>query len=491
MADAYSRVSGRPAAVSVHQGPGLTNTLTGLTEAAKSHTPLLVLAADSPAALVRSNFRIDQEGLVTAVGAASERLHSPATAVADALRACRRAVVEQRPVVLSMPIDVQAAPAPDASLPPMPPELAAPRPASGAIGATARLLEAAERPLIIAGRGAARSGARAPLEELGERLGALLATSAVANGLFAGNPWSLGISGGFASPGAAALIREADVVAAFGATLNMWTTRHGRLIHPDAALIQVDLDADAIGAHRPVSVGMVGDAAEAARALGAEVASRPGWRSAPMRERIEAGSWRRIPFADASGGGQIDPRTLTLELDRLLPMERTISVDSGHFMGWPSMYLRVPDERGFVFPQAFQAVGLGLACSIGAAIARPDRLSVAALGDGGLLMGVSELETAVRLGLRLLVVVYNDAAFGAEVHHFGPEGHPLELVRFPDTDIAALARGVGARAATVRGIGDLQALTDWLGEGGPGVFLVDAKIVPTVVGEWLPEAFGH
>jgi thiamine pyrophosphate-dependent acetolactate synthase large subunit-like protein len=236
---------------------------------------------------------------------------------------------------------------------------------------------------------------------------------------------------------------------------------------------------------------MVGDAAEAARALSAEIALRSGWRSAAVRERIEAGSWQRTAFDDASGEGQIDPRTLTLELDRLLPLERTISVDSGHFMGWPSMYMRVPDERGFVFPQAFQAVGLGLACSIGAAIARPDRLSVAALGDGGLLMGVSELETAVRLGLSLLVAVYNDAAFGAEVHHFEPDGHPLELVRFPDTDIAALARGVGARAITVRSVEDLQALAAWLGEGAPGVFLIDAKVVPTVVGEWLPEAFGH
>jgi thiamine pyrophosphate-dependent acetolactate synthase large subunit-like protein len=491
MADAYTRVSNRLAVCSVHQGPGLTNTLTGLTEAAKSHTPLLILAADSPAALIRSNFRIDQEGLVTAVGALSERLHSSASAVADAMRAHRRALVEQRPVVLSMPIDVQAAPAPDATLPPAQPALGAPRPPAEAVSAAASLLAAAKRPLIIAGRGAARSGARAAIEELGERLGALLATSAVANGMFSGNPWSLGISGGFASPGAAELIREADAVAAFGATLNMWTTRHGRLIHPDAVLVQVDLDPDAIGAHRPVRVGMVGDAAEAARALSAEIPSRPGWRSAVVRRRIEAGSWQRTPFEDASGEGRIDPRSLTLELDRLLPMERIISVDSGHFMGWPSMLMRVPDEHGFVFPQAFQAVGLGLACSIGAAIARPDRLSVAALGDGGLLMGVSELETAVRLGLQLLVVVYNDAAYGAEVHHFAPDGHPLDLVRFPETDIAAMARGVGARAATIRSVQDFQALTAWLEEGAPGVFLVDAKVDPTVVGEWLPEAFGH
>lgn len=491
MADAYARVSGRLAACSVHQGPGLTNTMTGLTEAAKSRTPMLVLAADSPPALVRSNFRIDQESLVTSVGALFERLHTPQTAVADALRAHRRALTQRRPVVLSMPIDVQSAAIAETALPDLPSLPSAPRPPARDISAAARLFASARRPLIIAGRGAVVSGARSALEELGDRTGALLAASAVANGLFAGNPWSVGISGGFGSPVAAELIPQADLVAAFGATLNMWTTRHGRLIHPDARLLQVDLDPEAIGANRPVALGLLGDAGETARALAAEVPAMAGWRSAELARRLEAGTWRRTPFEDASVGGEIDPRTLSLELDRMLPEARIISVDSGHFTGWPSMLMSVPDEHGFVFPQAFQAVGLGLASAIGAAVARPDRLSVAALGDGGMLMGVSELETAVRLGIRLLVVVYNDAAFGAEVHHFGPEGFPLDLVRFPPTDIAALARGVGAAGATVGSVEDLRPVQEWLGRGAPGVFVIDAKVVPTVVGEWLPEAFGH
>src|SRR3954452_14132059 len=112
MADGWARVTGRTGVVSVHQGPGLTNTLTALAEAAKSRTPLLVLAADTPAAALHSNFRIDQAGLVESVGARSDRLHGADTARADTARAWPTAARERRPVVLMLPLDVQARPAP-------------------------------------------------------------------------------------------------------------------------------------------------------------------------------------------------------------------------------------------------------------------------------------------------------------------------------------------------------------------------------------------
>jgi thiamine pyrophosphate-dependent acetolactate synthase large subunit-like protein len=498
MADAFARVSG-PDTVgvcSVHQGPGLTNTLTGLTEAAKSRTPMLVLAADTAASALRSNFRIDQDGLVASVGAIPERLHSPASAVADTVRAYRRALIERRPVVLMLPLDVQAGscPAPEGP-PPAPPRLLPPRPVAEAVSVAADALAQAERPLVIAGRGAVLADARTPLETLAEARGALLATTAVANGLFAGNRWSLGISGGFASPIAAELIASADVVLGVGAALNMWTTRHGHLLHPGATVIQVDHEADAIGAHHRVDLAILGDAAATAQELIEELARREvapsGWRTPELAARIEAGSWQQTPFADAGTADQIDPRALSLALDALLPAERTVATDSGHFMGFPAMYLRVPDAQGFTFTQAFQAVGLGLATAIGAAIARPDRLTVAALGDGGALMALPELETVARLGLRMLIVVYNDAAYGAEVHHFGPHGAPLDLVRFPDTDFAALGRAVGLTAATVRAA-DLRAVADWLAAPATPAILIDAKVIPTIVAEWLKEAFrGH
>jgi thiamine pyrophosphate-dependent acetolactate synthase large subunit-like protein len=207
-----------------------------------------------------------------------------------------------------------------------------------------------------------------------------------------------------------------------------------------------------------------------------------------LRERIAARRWRDEPFEDASSDRHIDPRALSIALDDLLPAERTVVVDSGHFMGFPAMYLGVPDPAGFVFTQSFQSIGLGLANAVGAALARPDRLTVAALGDGGAIMGLPELETAARLRLPILFVIYDDAAYGAEVHHFRPMGHPVETVQFPDTDFAAIARGTGCEGITVRTLADLEPVNDWL-ERRERPLLIDAKVDPDVCAEWLEEAF--
>jgi thiamine pyrophosphate-dependent acetolactate synthase large subunit-like protein len=504
MADAYARVSGRLGVLSVHQGPGVTNALTGIAEAAKSRTPLVVLAPE--ATNPRSNFHLDLAGLAASVGAAYHRV-SAGRVAADVAYACRAATsTPGRTVVLGLPLDVQAMPAaPDAAAP----DAAAPADASAGVTAdVAELVEAlaaARRPVFIAGRGASRqaAAARPALTALAERCGALLAVSAAAKGLFAGDPWDLDVSGGFATPLAAELIAGADLVVGWGSALNMWTTRHGRLIDPGARVAQVDIDPDALGRHRPVDIAVTGDltavAAACARALDDRTGSAGSWRAPrswrtpELRSRIAAqGRWRDVPYADGSGGGHIDPRTLTISLDDLLPAQRTVVVDSGNFMGYPSMFLSVPDQAGFCFTQGFQSIGLGLASALGAAVARPDRLTVAALGDGGFAMATAELATAVRLAAPLLVVVYNDSAYGAEVHHFGPHGHPLDTVTFPESDLATVARGYGCVAATVRAPADLAAVRDWLATDRGRPLLLDAKITSDGGAWWLQEAFrGH
>jgi thiamine pyrophosphate-dependent acetolactate synthase large subunit-like protein len=495
MADAYARMSGHLAVLTTHQGCGLTNAVTGLTEAAKSRTPLLVLAADTQASAVRSNFRIDQDALARSIGAVAERVHSPASVVADTVRAYRTAVHERRTVVLSVPLDVQAAEAPeihgtDLTLLPM----QYIRPDAAAVSALVELLAVAERPVFVAGRGARH--AKTELRALAHVCGALLATSAVAHGLFAGDPFNLGISGGFSSPLSAELIRDADLIVAWGCTLNMWTMRHGQLIGPETRVVQVDVDDAALGCNRPVTLGVHGDCAQtAADVLNLWLAHHREpqirYRTAQVAEAIAQRSlWRDTPTPDLSTGERIDPRVLSRALDDLLPTERTVSIDSGNFMGYPSTYLAVPDEFGFCFTQAFQSIGLGLATAIGAALAQPKRLAVLGSGDGGFLMAISELETAVRLKVALVCIVYNDAAYGAEVHHFVEDDHTT--VRFPDTDLAALARGFGAGGVTVRTLGDLEAVRDWLAVPQDRPLVIDAKIASDGGAWWLHEAFkGH
>lgn len=216
------------------------------------------------------------------------------------------------------------------------------------------------------------------------------------------------------------------------------------------------------------------------------------YRTEAVRERIEREvRWRHVPYVDEGTDEFIDPRTLTIALDDQLPAERVLAIDSGNFMGWPSMFLSVPDEQGFCFTQAYQSIGLGLATAIGAALAQPDRLPVAAVGDGGLLMGVAELETLARLGLPMVIVVYNDAAYGAEVHHFGPSGHDLDTVVFPETDIAAIAHGFGLNVVTVRSLADLASVGEWVDGPRDTALLIDAKIGRRA-SWWLEEAFqGH
>jgi thiamine pyrophosphate-dependent acetolactate synthase large subunit-like protein len=495
MADGYARVTGRVGVGSVHQGPGLTNAMTGIAEAAKSRTPLLVLAGETPAAALTSNFRIDQHDLVESVGAIAERVHGAQTAANDAARAYHRAITERRPVVLMLPIDIQANSADPPEHPPTRPQPPAPpAPAAASVKAVADALTNARKPAIIAGRGAVLSTARDELEQLGEKIGAVLATSAPANGLFHGLPYALGISGGFAAPFAAKLLPQADVVLGFGASLNHWTTKHGALIDPQATVVQIDIDGRAIGRNQPADFAINADAAATAQALSNELAARghtnEGFRTPDNAAQIEKNIWRNEPYEDAGTDEFIDPRTLSIAVDDLLPANRAVAVDSGAFLGWPAMYLEVPNAESWVFPNGFQAVGLGLGSAIGAAIAEPDRVTVAAIGDGGAFMALAELETAARLKLgNLLVLIYDDAAYGAEVHHFEPMGHDVSLVRFPDADLAAIARAAGARAATIRTTDDLEAITDWLTERSGHPLVLDAKVNPTICAEWLADAF--
>ena len=491
MADGYARVTGRVGVCSVTQGPGVTNTLTALTEARKAGTPMLLLAGDTAARILRHNQDVDQAAIFKSVGVTVARVRSPDTLMIDLSRAFNQALAIQQPIAISIPSDLQELPCEADGLDAVAVQGTMPsRPAPEEIRRAVELIVAAKRPAIIAGRGAVRSNARKPLEHLAEQIGALLATTAQAKGLFAGNPFYVGSSGGFAWDLGERMLSQADLILAFGASLNYWTTRNRELFAASARILQCDKNSAAIGALTAADFGLVGDAAASAQALSEEWVRRGsstvGFRTPEIRREIE--SFRLDNFQDQSNGRTIDPRTLMLKLDAMLPRNRTVVIDSGHCMGWPIIYLSAPDAAGFVFSNDFMAVGLGLGTAFGAAIAHPDRLTICTPGDGGLMMSLGELETFVRYKIPALIVVLNDASYGAEVHLLKNVGLPGHGAFFRDNDFAAVASAMGTEGITVRDVKDLEALRTWLDERR-GPMVVDCKLDPQLRGDWFGKVF--
>jgi thiamine pyrophosphate-dependent acetolactate synthase large subunit-like protein len=493
MADVAARLTNRLTLVSVTAGPGLTNAITGIGEAAKSDTPLLVLAGDVVLGDTRSAFAFDQAALVKAVGGAWRQIADPATAYADAWNAAAQALRERKPVVLSLPVDVQERPVARTLGKKHPPLTPQPPVNLAKVEEMAATIRSAQRPLILAGHGAVVAAAQPLLVELADRTGALLATSLQAHGMFANHPWNLGVVGGFSSKATAELVAQSDLILAFGMSLNMWTTKKGKLIASYAQLVQVDVEKGRIGVHRPVDLELEGDASAVAtallRALDKEPTPATGWRTPDVAAVMTAKSNRALAYDDSSTVEHIDPRSLSKAVDDILPKDRTVVVDGGHFVGWVARYLSVPDHKGWCIPIAFQSIGLGLAGAIGAATAQPERLTVLAVGDGGFLMSIAELETAVRLKANICIFIYNDSAYSAEVHHFGPEGYSASMAQFPVTDFAAIARGYGGDGVVVRTLADLDALARWVAAGAQGVFIVDGRINPTLIADWYSEMF--
>ncbi|WNV84545.1 thiamine pyrophosphate-binding protein [Umezawaea sp. Da 62-37] len=484
MADAYHRVSGEVGICTVTYGPGLTNTATGLADAVKNRSAVVVVCGDPPGGRQRS-IDIDQQAFATSLGAATVRVTSPADAVAAVAVALRTTVAQGRPVVLFVPVDVQAMPAgPPQQAPPAPaPVVTAP---GADVGALVALLGTARRPVLLAGLGAWRADARGPIATLAELCGGLLATTLPAKGIFGPTPWSLGVVGSLSSPTAAELIGEADMILAFGASMSEWTLHgNGRgVLDPSATVVQVDLRPEQISPR--TDIGIVGDARAVATALcdGLLEAGTPtsGWRRR-VADRVAGSNWNRQRYTDRGTADRIDPRTLSSALAELLPEHRTLVTDGGHFIGWPARYWPVADPSGFVFTgMALQSIGLGFAGAVGAALGRSDRVVVLAVGDGGALMGLSELDTLIRTADSALVVVYDDAAYGADVHLHGDSLEVSLGTIFTDTDFGGLARSLGAEAAVVRTVRDLDVVRAWRDRGCAGTLLLDCKIVRDVIG---------
>lgn len=485
-ADAYHRTTKRLAVATTTYGPGFTNTVTPLAEAALARTPLLLVAGDAPSGGHRG-IDVDQDAIARATGALVRHVN-PAAPGRQVVAAVQEALVRRRPVVLGIPYDLVTAEARDDGVPALDaaPEPTAPR--GEQIEAAAALLAEAKRPLVLAGRGAI--GAAREVRCLADRIGALTATSAPARGLFAGRRYDVGVCGGFASPPAAELIRQADVVLALGAGLNDFQTGFGTAFAPGARIVQVDLTTTPT--HANVGLHLRADVGRAVVALlGAlEAGETPGEPWCGVAH--EAGERDLHAVRETGDGvardGRLDPRSLFTYLDRMLPRQRQVVSDGGHFIGWAPSYLSVPHaDATILVGTAFQSIGLGFPSAPGALVARPDVLTVVVTGDGGGVMGIADLETVVRLSRSTLVLVVNDAVYGAEVHQYGAQGLDQDVMRVGEMDFAAIARGFGAQAVTITRPTDLDWVVQWVRHGARGTLVVDAKVSPEVVAPYMHE----
>ncbi len=488
-ADAYFRASGRVAVATVTYGAGFTNMVTSLAESVRAGIPLVVVVGEAPTGGLRP-WDIDQVALATSLGAETFTVGAH-DAGRTTLTALEHALNNRTAVVLAIPYDLAAAPAGDETLPTTLGLHAPVAPTTAETDAAAAVLAQAQRPLILAGRGAWVSGAADALGELADALGAVTASSALGRGIFPKQQFDLGVTGGFGQDDAMALVRTADVVLVVGASMNQFTMSFGTLLASGATVIRIDENAEA--KHPLVTTLLVGDARLAVEALVAGLARlnapASGWRES-IDGFADGSLHHREPGEETLPDGLLDPRRVATRLAELFPDDRLVVSDGGHFIGWANTYWPVAaPNRMMMVGTAFQSIGLGFPSAVGATTALPDPLLVITTGDGGGLMALADLDSVIRSTRRGVIVVWNDAAYGAEIHMYGRMGLDTRPMMIEQADFAALSRALGGHGDVINTLDDLDAFERWLDTGVDGVYLLDCRISGTIMAPYQHEIY--
>ena len=495
MAEGYASATGSLGIAVVGRGPATANGLHAAVYAARTGSRVLIIYGDAACGAQSTNAlgpdykAFNAMGVLTAAGLSVLRATSAVGARAT-LRDAAEQAMKGNAVALLLPTSVQLATVNDDGKPVLPvtePEVQAQLARPEAVQSALDCLGRSQRPLIIAGLGAHRAGAREVLEELAERIGAMLLTTARAKEMFLGHPYQIGIIGSFTHSVGRLFIEQADSIIVFGASLNFWTTSFGTAI-PTVPLIQVDSERGHIGQWYSADVALVGDAKAVCQQLLEVLPTR-----LPEDKPFHTPETRQqIANFDPSGDFQaahtartIDPRSLGIALDRLLPEQRNLVYDAGNFLGIVP-YISVPGPDHFKFTTNFASIGLGFGTALGVARARPNSTTVLVVGDGGFLMTIGELETVVREDLPLIIVVMNDCAYGAELHFLKMHQRPVDKSVFPDVDFAPIAEGFAFEAFTIRSMEDLEQAAPSIGSP-EGPILLDCKINADVAGSFMSE----
>jgi acetolactate synthase-1/2/3 large subunit len=451
MADGYARSSGLPGVCLAVCGPGVFNAATAVAASFTDSVPVLLISGQVPSTRhgPRSGcyHENNQLSACATFTKARFRVEDPARLV-PSLDEAWLALTTGRPgpVLFEVPIDVlrtSVSAEPWPSLPTPPPRSA---PTREEIASLARRLQGWQRPLILAGGGVVASGAEEQLPALAERLGApVLHTANGKGGLPAGHPLHAGLTWHRATSDLSAmadsfspLFAQADGLLALGCRFTQLATGTWTL-RPPRDLVQIDIDAEEIGRHYPVSLGIRADLAVTLEALLRELpaAHRPPWQTI----RPTPGKPWRLPGPDI-----LEP------MRRALPPDTILSVDVTR-LGYILMAdYPLESSRCFLHPAGAVAMGYGLPAALGARAAQPDRPVVAVVGDGGFQMSALELASSVQERLPVVVLLINDACLtlirATQERSYGGRLMAVNLHN-PDFELLARAFGVSyARANT-------------------------------------------
>ncbi|WP_136442691.1 thiamine pyrophosphate-binding protein [Pacificoceanicola onchidii] len=476
MAHGFARVTGQVGVATVTHGPALTNCITALTDAVRAKVPMVLMAGDTPGDNPQHLQSINQREVAALCGAGFEQLRSPATANEDLARALYRAKAERRPILFNMPADFMWQTAQYKRVLHATFDTPAFAPEGDGVDEAVGMIASARRPLILAGQGA-REAAPA-LARLADRLEAPLATTLKAKGLFGDHPYCIDICGTLSTPAGYEAIAKSDCIVTFGASLNEWTTDHGKLFS-GKRVVQIDTDAAAIGQTVHPDCALVADAGLTADNFVYWLNEADIPPSGFTRELDSASLRQHEPAtARARAEGTVNYVEAVNWLNTALPRDRILATDGGRFMTEVWCRVDVASPKDFLDLTNFGSIGLGLQAAIGASVAAPERTTVLFTGDGGFMMGgLTEFNTAVRLGLKMIVIICNDAAYGAEHIQYLDKNMDPGLSTFDWPSFAAVARSLGADGIDLRSTEDFAAVEEALArQSGP--LLIDMHLDP-------------
>jgi acetolactate synthase I/II/III large subunit len=491
MADGYARASGGLGVALTSTGTGAGNAAGALIEAQTAGSPVLHLTGQVESGYLDKGRGFiheakDQLGMLRAVSKAAFRPIGPEAVAWTVQVAMEKALEAPRGVAsVEVPVDYQyAATAPVALVPPRPVSRA---PAAEEVWRAAELLAAARRPVIWSGGGVIAADGGPELRALAERLGAGVITSTAGRGVLPeDHPLCIGNYG--TSAAVRALLEAADVLLAVGTRFRGNETMNWRLPVPPT-VVQVDVDPVAIGRGYPATAAVVGDARLALAALHAALPPEVG----PDQEYAEEIRAVRAA-ARAAMRATLGPYERVVDdLQAVLPRDairvRDVTVPAST---WGHRLLEVYEPRTSIHAVG-GGIGQGLQMALGAQLARPDRLVVVIAGDGGLMVNIGELATAVQEGLAVVVVLFDDGGYGVlrNIQDATMDGRHIGVdLRSPD--FVALAEAFGAWAARVRTVGEFRpALEAAIEAKGPALVVVDmAAVGPPAVAYSGPPAAG-